>query len=44
MFKKINPQTTKTQIQNTQNSQMFFLCVLGSQNIKNEIPKPHHED
>jgi hypothetical protein len=21
---------------------MFFMCVLESQNMKNEIPKPHH--
>jgi len=44
MFKKIHVQTTKIHIQNTQNNQMFFLCVLKSQNTKNETLKPHHEN
>ncbi len=27
---------------NTLNTRMFFMCVPKSQNMKNEIPKPHH--
>jgi hypothetical protein len=34
--------TYKPKFINTQNTSMFFMCVLESQNMKNEIPKPHH--
>jgi hypothetical protein len=40
-IKKTHLQTTKIQVQNTQNNHMFVLCVLEFQSMKDETLESH---